>query len=137
MKQRRIFVQLVNQWQEEAKEDFKAQKWRLGMQKSGLQRKGIQRSPESKGGAGCSAPKWASAHQNMPSFKNVCCNTPEGLQRAQNVPKGWTHTVACPRGAAARQKGPGMCPMRCSAPKSPVSEIPLPKMRAATLPVDR
>jgi len=38
MKQRRIFAQLVNQWQEEEKEDFKAQKRRLGMQKSGLQR---------------------------------------------------------------------------------------------------
>ena len=38
MKQRRIFAQLVSQWKEEAKDDFKAQKWRLRMQKSGLQR---------------------------------------------------------------------------------------------------
>ena len=95
MKQRRIFAQLVNQWQEETKEDFKAQKRRLGMQKSGLQRTILgysaqrkTKSPERKGGAGCSALKWAAAHQNLPSSKNAHCSALEGLQCAQNVSSG-------------------------------------------------
>jgi len=96
MKQRRIFAQLVNQWQEETKEDFKAQKRRLGMRKKwaaahyfGLQRATEnKKSPERKGGAGCSALKWAAAHQNLPSSKNARCSALEGLQRAQNVSRG-------------------------------------------------
>ena len=50
MKQRRIFVQLVNQWQEEAKEDFKAQKRRLwNVRKQAVAYLfGLQRAKESK-----------------------------------------------------------------------------------------
>jgi len=131
MKQRRIFAQLVNQWQEETKEDFKAQKRRLRMQKKAgcsapfwaTARNGKQKSPERKGGAGCSALKWAAAHQNLPSSKNARCSALEGLQRTQNVPRGWTRAAACPTDAAACQKGPGMCATRCSAPKCAAARL--------------
>ncbi|EXB96188.1 hypothetical protein L484_017036 [Morus notabilis] len=90
MKQRRIFAQLVNQWQEEAKEDFKAQKRRLEMQQSGMQRtllgysaqrnakksreQGERRLQRTK--VGCSVPK------SVPSSKNARCSAPKGLQCA-------------------------------------------------------
>ncbi|EXB65626.1 hypothetical protein L484_025893 [Morus notabilis] len=108
MKQRRIFAQLVNQWQEEAKEDFKAQKMRLGMQKSGLQRTllgySAQRNAKKSKKQG---KRRLQRTQTCPALKIRVAARPKRAQRldthcsAPKGPRNVSYACSAPKGAAA------------------------------------
>ena len=104
MKQRRIFAQLVNQRQEEVKEDFKAPKRRLGMQKSRLQRTILGYSAQRN-----TKKSREQARRKLQRIKVGC----SALKRAQ--------LQKC---VLQRNRGPAACPKcaqrldtRCSVPK--------------------
>lgn len=145
MKQRRIFAQLVNQWQEETKEDFKAQKRRLGMQKSGLQRTILGYSAQRKTKksrekrrrrlqrtkVGCSAPKPAQLQKCALQRTRGAAARPKRAQRLDtrcSVSKG---RCSAPKGARNVSYALQRAQMRCSASQPPANKIPLQKMRAA------
>ena len=145
MKQRRIFAQLVNQWQEEVKEDFKAQKRRLGMQKSGLQRTILGYSAQRKTKksrekrrrrlqrtkVGCSAPKPAQLQKCALQRTRGAAAHPKRAQRLDtrcSVPNG---RCSVPKRARNVCYALQRAQMRCSASQPPANKIPLQKMRAA------
>ncbi|EXC01790.1 hypothetical protein L484_021427 [Morus notabilis] len=90
MKKRRIFAQLVNQWQEEAKEDFKAQKRRLWNARKRAQRaKGTTSQNEACARALAHCAPARALHPGVRCSMPRCM--PRALQHAQrrcNMPKG-------------------------------------------------